>query len=290
MLSSCIFGSTARNSIDSYSDKDVLIVSSSEDELSEASRDWSSDGWSISMFTNQQIIDMANRGSLFIQHLKQESVILRDDQEFLSSVMRNFRPNDKYEDGLVDSLTLLKDIVSAPRGYWPTLCSADIAYVSIRNIAIARLASKGIYKFDYNDLIDHFAYEQPISAIQLNALKRLRLLKYSYRNRLMPTSSRNTLHIALKGADKLFQHSKPLQNAPTQGSYRDLRLLELQLVTKASPTVLDKLPQDDPLGVAWRIICDPRGYPDQPKISNPSWMQEISLLAHKRFTSHDLIK
>jgi hypothetical protein len=287
MLSSCIFGSTARNSFDSYSDRDMLVVAPSKRELVHGSRHWLSTGWSVANFTHQQISRMAARGSLFLQHLKQEAIIIRDDDGFLFSLMDRYQPKQEYEDELSDSIGLLHDLSRQRLDYWPTLCSADIAYVAIRNIAIARLASKGKYAFDYGDLIGYFGKEHCISTAKLTALRQLRLLKHSYRNRLTPPSPWRILGPALEAADELFglNPSKHPKDQSGSSGYRGLRLLELELVGRVDPRVLDGLPLNDPLAVAWALIRDPRGYPDKPTIGDHRWMRRISDLAERRFAT-----
>jgi hypothetical protein len=188
MASICIFGSTARNRFDSLSDRDILVVAPSEVELTETSSDWVSAGWSVAGFTNEQIVGIAARGSMFLQHIKQEGQIVRDDERFLATVVDTFRPKENYEDELFDSRALLHDISRPPLAYWPTLCSADIAFGAIRNIAILSLASRRRYTFDYSDLIDHFAKEQQVSPARLDALRQLRTLKHGYRNRVTTLS------------------------------------------------------------------------------------------------------
>ena len=144
MTSTCIFGSRARNRFDHLSDRDVLVVAPSELEVADASREWFASGWSVARFTQQQMIGMADRHSLFLQHLKQEGIILSDEDGFLSSIIQKYVPKLNYETELHDSFALLAALPRSPSAYWPTLCAADIAYVSVRNIAISRLAERGI--------------------------------------------------------------------------------------------------------------------------------------------------
>src|SRR4051812_23386179 len=110
MPSTCIFGSTARNRCDHYSDRDILVVAPSKRELEDMSDHWSDLGWSVASFTHQQILNMAHRGSLFLQHLKQEAIILDDDECFLARLMEKYRPKHNYDDELGDSIDLLRDL------------------------------------------------------------------------------------------------------------------------------------------------------------------------------------
>jgi hypothetical protein len=287
MASICIFGSTARNRYDSLSDRDILVVASSEAELTENSNDWSSAGWSVAGFTNEQIVRMAERGSVFLQHIKQEGQIVRDDDRFLATVVDTFRPKENYEDELSESLALLNEISRPPLTYWPTLCSADIAFGAIRNIAILSLASRRHYTFDYNDLIDHFANEQPVSPARLDALRQLRTLKHGYRNRVTTLTPWRVLNDALLGAEDLFGHFTSAMVGDGSSAYRRLRMLELDLVLKAGPPYWDQLPPDDPLANAWAYIRDPRGYPKD-KLVDAAWTVGVRRLAEDRFLEINL--
>ncbi|HEV7411224.1 MAG TPA: hypothetical protein VGO01_22300 [Bradyrhizobium sp.] len=262
----------------------MLIVAPSESDLAEVSRAWSSAGWSVARFTHQKMLKMADRGSLFLQHLKLEGLIVKDDDGFLASVLDQYRPKQEYENELHDSFGLLSDLSRLPSSYWPTLCSADIAYVAIRNIAILRFASRGIYTFDYSDLVEQLAHENSISAAKLHALRHLRILKHGYRNRLTKLCPWRVLEDALECAEDLFGQSccaQP-QNRFSVSGYRGLRMLERYLVMKADPRFLDRLPAHDPLATAWALIRDPRDYPKIIAIDD-AWIQRIRLSAESRF-------
>jgi hypothetical protein len=285
MISTCIFGSTARGRRDNLSDKDLLVVATSKPELDETARRYCSTDWSISKFTHNQIRDMADRGSMFLQHIKQEGIIVRDDKGFLVSLMNGFHPRQEYESETRESFALLNDISGLSSTYWPTLCAADIAYGAIRNVAILRLASLGKYLFDFTDLIAHFSLKADLSSEESDALLDLRALKHGYRNRVATLSPHRVLAEALVVANKLFGKSRYTSTigSDLMSGYRGLRLLELCLVKGADPRDLDSLSQHDPLAEAWAIIRDPR-YP-KPKLANEAWLQKMRHIADARFVS-----
>jgi hypothetical protein len=279
MTSTCIFGSRARNRLDDLSDRDVLIVAPSDLEIADASRQWANRGWSVARFTHQQMVGMADRRSLFLQHLKQEGIIINDEDGFLSSLIHRYVPKTDYGYELRESFALLAAIRHRPSSYWLTLCAADIAYVAIRNIAISRLAEQQIYTFDYYDLIKHFMEQRPIAPRKSDALVGLRALKHGYRNRLATLSPSNIVMDALEGAEQLFGVG---QATIDRSGYFGLRMVEFELMKRADPRALDLLPLQDPLGQAWALICDPRDYP---KISlvDEAWVHETCQLAQRRF-------
>jgi hypothetical protein len=65
-------------------------------------------------------------------------------------------------------------------------------------------------------------------------------------------------------------------------TYRELRMLELDLVLKAGPPYWDRLPPHDALANAWAYIRDPRGYPKD-KLVDAAWITAIRRLAEDRF-------
>ncbi|MBR1218202.1 hypothetical protein JQ557_09405 [Bradyrhizobium sp. U87765 SZCCT0131] len=227
---------------------------------------------------------MADRGSLFLQHLKQEAIIIRDDSSFFSSLLAQYRPKRNYQQELSDSLRLLLSLSRERLDYWPMLCSADIAYTAIRNIGICRLAEQGTFIFGYLDLIEHLERENSTTPTRLAALRHLRAMKHSYRRRLVSNFSLHVLCDALEGArDLLLLNDIPASPTKVFSGYSELRLLELKLVGKVDPRYLDSLSPHDPLATAWAIICDPRGYPNQPKFKNHRWIASVNDIADERF-------
>lgn len=282
MPSAYIFGSTARGRVDALSDRDVLIVAKSNDEIVWVAEEWMLAGWSISKFTHSHFIEMANNGSLFVQHVKQEGKIVYDDDGFVRSVLSSFVPRLDYCSEGRESFALLQRIKETEAGYWSLMCAADIAYGAIRNLAILQLAAEEVYVFDYSDLIDRFASKAGLSGAMRNALLGLRSLKHGYRKRCAALGPDLILKNALAGADELFGKRRNDPGCLTSG-YGGLRCLELYLVGRADPRELDLMPGDDPLGDTWALIRDPRGYRPPPASAGTVWLDEQYSLARERF-------
>lgn len=284
MTSTCIFGSFARRRTDALSDKDILIAGPSEAHIVDAAQPYSTSGWSISKFTHQQLRDMASNGSLFLQHLKQEGAIIRDDDGFLGSIVANFRLRLEYGREARESFALLREITGRQATYWSSLCAADIAYGAIRNIAILQLAATKTYLFDYSELIDHFAFEAKLSSTTRDALLALRTLKHAYRKRLTTLAPEPILINALAGADQIFGLSRHETEIGCMTSgYGGLRKLELYLVSRADPRELDLLLGDDPLVGAWELIRNPRGYRPPRGLADAAWLEEQYWWVRNRF-------
>jgi hypothetical protein len=175
---------------------------------------------------------------------------------------------------------LLKTARTAANSYWAWLCSCDIAYVAIRNIGIHRLAAKGTYVFDFNDVLDRLGSRSKISVTKLQALKKLRFLKHAYRNRLSDIQRDNTLECALDGAEVLFgvQISAVPTTQIAKVGYSGLRVLELSLVERFDPRCLDTLESADGFASAWQMISNPRGYP-KPWKNDSEWIGRVTIAA-----------
>ena len=85
-----IYGSSLRQSFDMYSDKDLLIVSSSYKSLSKLKNKYEEQGYSVSTYTYKKLQYLSNKSSLFIQHLKVESKIIKDNNNQLSFILKNY--------------------------------------------------------------------------------------------------------------------------------------------------------------------------------------------------------
>ena len=276
MISVCIFGSVARRCLDNLSDRDVLIVATTMVEAENAAEQWRKAGWSVSPFARHQITSMSERGSLFIQHLKQEGIILRDSGLFLKMLFDRFQPKSDYDSEMQDSIWLLRYIQEQQTSGWTSLCGADISYVSARNIGISLLAGRGIYEFSFPDVLHRLNDFGMISHEHVRALSALRELKFRYRKRLATPDVEHVFKQGLQAALVLAEISTMdcswLGEPSLQDGYRWLRWLEFKLVSKYDPRVLDELPPSDALNSVWQLIRDPRNYPDRPRKYDVDWM------------------
>jgi len=277
MASICIFGSFARGKFDELSDRDVLILGRSDDEINLPAARWRSDGWSVAQFKTQHFEDMAKRGSLFVQHILKEGVVIKDDG-FLSEIRAAYRPKRYYRDEALDSLSLLANLPVAPACYWETLCAADIAYGAVRNLAILRLAESKRYEFEFEGALRHCAQVSRLSSEELAAVLRLRQLKHAYRMRKEDHSLLGCWPFALKAALRLFPC---VPRSAATGGYVAVRMLELELVRIADPRLLDALSPDDPLTDIWTLICGPR-YPTKIWEVPSSRFEEIRRAARQK--------
>lgn len=270
MLSICIIGSQARGTADALSDRDVLLVGTSASESKRSALDWTNDGWNVSAFDRPAFCRLAEVGSLFVQHVKQDGRIVRDDGGHLRKALAAYSPKSNY---LGERDDALRQIAALPRedgSYWHDLCLADIAYVLFRNAAILHLASEGQYCFSYNELVLRSAENLRLRSDAKEALTSLRTLKHAYRNRQLWVETAGQVDRAQDVAAEISRrvgglHASAIAAGATTNDYMHLRLRELDLASTITPPVLDGLSIGHPLYSIWRQMICSAGYPkDRP--------------------------
>ena len=179
--SACVFGSSARSSTDALSDKDILITGKHLASLNPVIQELKKDGWSVAVFSHSRLERMAAAGSLFVQHLKLEGRSVWDSENWLENLLNGYTPKASYESDVVKSFDLIRPLERLMNPGPTSHLAADLGYVFIRNYAINRLASNGVFLFDYRSLIEELQGVQGFSDRCLQKLVELRAGKYSYR-------------------------------------------------------------------------------------------------------------
>jgi len=274
MHSVCLFGSVARNSADSLSDRDVLIVDECGNSVQTVIKEWEAGGWNVTHFTWAAFHRLMEGQPLFFQHLKQEGRILTDEKGHLRSALSSFLPRKEYICDRNNALAQLSILPSAAGSYWEELCLSDLTYVLFRNAGILHYASNKKYLFDYETLTNHFALEFGLAREQILSLRHLRTLKNAYRLRTKGALIQPYLRVAMEAilqiSKKLYSPRSGQKSALTQ-DYFSLRLTEMRLIHKYDPRELDMLSASDPEFRTWNLICNPGGYP------KPTGIAEIRL-------------
>ena len=91
------FGSAARGDHDAFSDRDLLVVTDDVKALKMLKSSFDSMGWSCTAYSWNRLQHAADHGSLFVQHLKQESNIYRDPSNRLADLLANFSTKASYK-------------------------------------------------------------------------------------------------------------------------------------------------------------------------------------------------
>jgi len=183
-FSVAIFGSSIRTNYDKYSDKDLIIVANNYEILNKHKIEYELKGFSVSTYTYKKLEYLSKTGSLFIQHLKQESMILIDSDSKLKSILechKELLPTSKQISDSIEYFELLKYIPDTQYGYaW----YCDCFYVGLRNYLILKSAENSNYNFSYLELIKNLVKLNFICNTEYEILRQLRVAKKNYRDRI----------------------------------------------------------------------------------------------------------
>ena len=175
-----IFGSEARGDNDIFSDRDLLIVSDDETTLREMKSKYEFIGWSCTAYSWSRLQHVADQGSLFVQHLKQESRVLSDPSGRLAHLLAQYSTKASYKRESNGAASLLGTLVQhLPRCDAGPMWTLDVLSVGFRSLAVATLADNGIYAFSNSGIIDGLTRIGMVSkddGRQLNVLRRFKAL------------------------------------------------------------------------------------------------------------------
>lgn len=264
----CVFGSSARHSRDELSDRDVLIVANDYHRRRELTTLWKQRGWSVAGYTPSRFLRMIKAGSLFIQHLKLEGIIIEDNGGWLFDTLDKAKPKKSYIGDAVASVSLALPIErfdsdSLIRNY---LITADLAYVAVRNFGICYLAEKKQLSFDYGHIVTCLGEDFGLAHREVKLLGSLRAGKVSYRDSKECACIDGSIGELRQLLSKLFT-DRPLEqidyNNPTRrltGGYTMLRDFEAAIVARSGrcPTNLEFFSKA--LKKVWKWVQDPRTY------------------------------
>jgi len=229
-------------------------------------RYWTLGGWNVSVFNRPAFGRLAEVRSLFVQHVKQEGRIVRDDENFLRGALAVYSPKAEYLGERNDALRQIAQLPMPDGRYWHDLCLADIIYVLFRNAVILHLASIGQYRFGYDELVENVGEDLRLSPAQIGALLDLRTLKHAYRRRALSIDLKGRVDLALDVIAAISGRMEALDVSAiavgtTTDDYFHLRLCELELAASITPPVLDALAPEHALFEVWQSITRAPGYP-----------------------------
>lgn len=219
----CVFGSTARNSSDKYSDRDVLIVTEDGERRCELADLWSKRGWSVASYTPNRLRRMIGAGSLFVQHLKLEGRVVADRGGWLAETLCGAMPKESYASDAMASVALAKPMERFDPGLQLSEApvSADLAYVAVRNFGICFFADQKQISFDYAKIIDWLGKEFRLSPMEFELLRSLRVAKSCYRKGVTFAQSEGSIESLASVLSKLFSE-RPLCAIDPELPVRDL--------------------------------------------------------------------
>ena len=177
-----IFGSAARGDNDIFSDLDLLIVSDDTPTLRAMRSKCESVGWSCAAYSWSRLQRAADEGSLFVQHLKQESKVLSDPSNRLADLLARYSTKANYQRELNSAASLIGTLTQhLPLCEAGPMWTLDVLSVGFRSLAVANLADHGIYAFSNSGIIDGLTRIGMVSKDDAPHLNTLRRFKSLYR-------------------------------------------------------------------------------------------------------------
>lgn len=270
--SEAVFGSSSRGDSDALSDQDMLIVDNEVATLSARQKFLEAKGWSVASYTFIKLDFLSRKGSLFIQHLKDEAKILRDVDEGLSSTLMAFRPKESYQSEIAENSGLAQLVTMWPNTGAGALWAADVLYVFVRNFGILYLAEKKRYVFSYAAVLEGLAEDGVIEFASVSKLLKLRFAKSLHRShqRISLSAASDIIGAAIETLpDEWFpKQTRPISPreailrshvlGPSSPAYHRLRNLERAYIALMAVKP-DKRTQRN-LSVLGKWIENPRAY------------------------------
>ena len=177
-----LYGSQVRGDADAISDRDILLVSSSARSLSGETAALELRGYSSAAYTWNRLRRMVHSGSLFLQHLKNESVIVKDEECKLETLLNEYSPRVDYSRDIEATKRIIGTLDTVSETKESLGWAYDVLAVSVRNLGILELANRGIYTFSYGPVLSGLAKLGLLSATDVETLRALRQFKSLYRS------------------------------------------------------------------------------------------------------------
>jgi len=219
------YGSVARGDSDLFSDSDLLVVGKPTQEIIKSNCDYI-------RYTKNRLKKLKTVNSLFLVHLREEGVILKDHgywmENFLNSIP-NYSANEIEINKAKGCLSIITSIVPLSSG---VQCWFDIVFVFLRDLLIKLNSVNKIYTFSSLHLLENLNIKNA-DKIQ-KVIKISREIKSNYRNGINQTVFINPIETSkiLRDSFGLKHHSVNLHKTINKiDPYLSLRLVEYGLCT-----------------------------------------------------------
>jgi len=159
ILAAILFGSTAREDADAGSDKDIFVMcrNMSLSDLLKIKQDLVGPALgqeaSICAYRYKDVVTMADKGSLFLWHLKLEGKVIFSEGEIIEGIFERLKEYNSYQDDLNCYRDLLSDIEQFLTE-WGELSEFDLSllFTISRNICMLLCYRDGQPKFGRFDV------------------------------------------------------------------------------------------------------------------------------------------
>jgi len=220
------YGSKARGDADSFSDYDILVVGS-------IPKDHTFKQIDIVRYTKNRLEKLREARSLFLIHLRDEGVILKDHNGWMATFLKtipDYRPTYESIGKAYQNLSHIVSIMPSPSAL---PCWFDMLYVFMRDLFVKLNALNNNYVFSPDFLLDNIEFQNR------NMLRKVfnicRKIKSNYRNGIHQKVFINPLDVSKLLTESLnldisYIDFKGLINYPMVfDPYLTLRLVEYGL-------------------------------------------------------------
>lgn len=176
MYASVKFGSLTRGLADKYSDNDLLVVCPDRDRKS-ISEDCKLSEYNISFFSNKQLSLMRDKGSLFLQHIKRDGIIIYDKGGAFASFLTGCHFISPDDNEIKRCESTLSFISTLPEERVLNTWKADFIYCVSRDYLIKKLAMEGLLAFSIDEIITLSLKCFNLTKEDFDKLKKLREIK-----------------------------------------------------------------------------------------------------------------
>lgn len=179
--SEAIFGSSSRRDSVRLSDKDYLIVDSRPEVRRKRRLELEQMGCSVASYSWTRLASLARQKALFVQHLKLEALVVKDDEGRLRHVLNGYSPKSDYGVEVNHAGAAIASVIGGGTELGVTNWVFDVIAVNVRNLAILALANRGEYVFSYYEAMERLAVVYGLPAYDARHLLKLREMKSRYR-------------------------------------------------------------------------------------------------------------
>ena len=175
------FGSSARGDSDSMSDRDLLVVCDTMSEVRATKARFVCYGWEVSGWTWASFIALSKRGSLFVDHLSREAVILWDPSNNLRDTLASFQLRADYFSEMTDGLALAQVASVVPSSVQGIAWAADVLSCAFRTYAVPFMCHHGEHTYSNAGLVEGVCRVRGLGSWDSHLLTQLRSFKRAFR-------------------------------------------------------------------------------------------------------------
>jgi predicted nucleotidyltransferase len=180
-----LYGSVARGDVEVHSDIDLLMICDSGRKtallpIAEQSLSAKFARLSLALYSPAELKFLESARSLFLLHLKLESIVLFDQKGLLTSLLSKFQPKQSYSGDFVESLGLLDPLRTRVGSSPNDFHRLSYIYSLFRVFGVYLLAERQIYEFSKSKMTASLHQEYPHARDAVAALSKLRVLNANF--------------------------------------------------------------------------------------------------------------